>query len=65
MAEVLGNWNAYVPDASYMTQRGATFLFDANNQLIYEHRDRGILGFTVNPSYPLSFLFSKETAGIN
>ncbi|MFN9865723.1 MAG: AhpC/TSA family protein, partial [Pseudanabaena sp.] len=65
MAEVLGNWNAYVPDASYMTQRGATFLFDANNQLIYEHRDRGILGFAVNPSYPLSFLFSKETAGIN
>lgn len=65
MAEVLGNWNAYVPDASYMTQRGATFLFDANNQLIYEHRDRGILGFAANPSYPLSFLFSEETAGIN
>ncbi|NUN65311.1 hypothetical protein HCU40_11220 [Pseudanabaena biceps] len=57
MAEVLGNWQAYVPDASYMTQRGGTFLFDANNQLIYEHRDRGVLGFAANPSYPLSFLF--------
>ncbi|WP_271253335.1 peroxiredoxin-like family protein [Pseudanabaena sp. Chao 1811] len=60
MAEVLGNWNAYVPDASYMTQRGATFLFDTQGALIYEHRDRGILGFAANPSYPLSFLFQKE-----
>jgi hypothetical protein len=60
MAEVLSNWNAYVPDASYMTQRGATFLFDTQGELIYEHRDRGILGFAANPSYPLSFLFQKE-----
>ena len=59
MAEVLGNWQAYVPDASYMTQRGGTFLLDSNNQIIYEHRDRGILGFAANPSYPLSFLQLK------
>jgi hypothetical protein len=59
MAEVLGNWQAYVPDASYMTQRGGTFLFDAQNELIYEHRDRGILGFAANPSYPLQFLWEK------
>ncbi len=62
MAEVLGNWNAYVPDASYMTQRGGTFLFDAQGELIYEHRDRGILGFAANPSYPLSFLFAEQSA---
>ncbi|MBD2178247.1 AhpC/TSA family protein [Pseudanabaena sp. FACHB-1998] len=61
MTEVLGNWNGYVPDASYMTQRGATFLFDAEGKLIYEHRDRGILGFAANPSYPLTFLFQKES----
>jgi hypothetical protein len=60
MAEVLGNWKAYVPDAAYMTQRGATFLFDTNAQLVYEHRDRGILGFAENPSYPLSFLFQNQ-----
>ncbi len=60
MAEVLGNWNAYVPDASYMTQRGGTFLFDVDQKLIYEHRDRGILGFAENPSYPLDFLFPKS-----
>jgi hypothetical protein len=60
MAEVLGNWTAYVPDASHMTQRGGTFLFDAEKKLTYEHRDRGILGFSANPSYPLSFLFADQ-----
>ena len=62
MAEVLGNWTAYVPDASHMTQRGGTFLFDAENKLTYEHRDRGILGFSASPSYPLSFLFADRFA---
>jgi hypothetical protein len=62
MAEVLGHWQAYVPDASYMTQRGGTFLFDDQNELIYEHRDRNILGFAATPSYPLSFLFANQSA---
>lgn len=56
MTEVLSNWNTYVPDSSYLTQRGATFLFDSQGNLIYEHRDRGILGFAENMSDPLSFL---------
>lgn len=60
MAEVLSHWQSYVPDASYMTQRGGTFLFDAQDKLIYEHRDRGILGFAADPSNPLSFLFHDE-----
>ncbi|MEB3338620.1 MAG: hypothetical protein VKJ46_14220 [Leptolyngbyaceae bacterium] len=37
-------------------QRGGTFLFDAQGELLYEHRDRGILGFAANMSNPLSFL---------
>lgn len=56
MTEVLGNWNTYVPDVSYITQRGATFLFDSQGKLLYEHRDKGILGFAENMSNPLSFL---------
>jgi hypothetical protein len=56
MVEVLTNWQTYVPDASYLTQRGGTFLFDARGELLYEHRDRGILGFAENPSNPLIFL---------
>lgn len=57
MTEVLSNWNIYVPDSSYLTQRGGTFLFDSQGKLIYSHRDRGILGFAENMSNPLSFLY--------
>jgi AhpC/TSA antioxidant enzyme len=59
MTQVLGNWKTYVPDARYMTQRGGTFLFELDGmdgRLVYEHRDRGILGFAENMSRPLSFL---------
>jgi hypothetical protein len=56
MNEVLSNWKTYVPNASYLTQRGATFLFDTQGKLVYEHRDKGILGFAANMSNPLSFL---------
>lgn len=56
MSEVLSHWKTYVPNAAYLTQRGATFLFDAEGKLLYEHRDRAILGFAANMSQPLSFL---------
>ncbi len=56
MSEVLSNWKTYVPNSAHLTQRGATFLFDGEANLLYEHRDRGILGFAENMSYPLSFL---------
>ncbi|MBD2001005.1 AhpC/TSA family protein [Leptolyngbya sp. FACHB-541] len=59
MTEVLGNWKTYVPDAAHMTQRGGTFLFDRDGSLLYEHRDRGILGFAANMSDPLSFLLTE------
>lgn len=57
MTEVLSHWSTYVPDARYMTQRGGTFLFDQAGAVLYEYRDRGILGFAENMSYPLAFLF--------
>jgi len=56
MVQVLSHWKTYVPNAAYLTQRGATFLFDAQGNLLYEHRDRAILSFAANMSYPLSFL---------
>ncbi|MDJ0682163.1 MAG: peroxiredoxin-like family protein [Xenococcaceae cyanobacterium MO_167.B52] len=56
MTEVLSNWKTYVPNSAYLTQRGATFLFDSERNLLYEHRDQGILGFAENMSKPLSFL---------
>ena len=56
MTEVLSHWQIYVPDATYLTYRGATFLFEADGKLVYEWRDRNILGFAENMSDPLSFL---------
>lgn len=56
MGEVLSNWKTYVPNPAYLTQRGATFLFNDRGELLYEHRDRAILGFAENMSNPLSFL---------
>ncbi|MEL6162007.1 MAG: peroxiredoxin-like family protein [Cyanobacteria bacterium J06623_5] len=55
MGEVMRNWKAYVPDTAYLTQRGATFLFEGD-ELLYEWRDQNILGFAENMSRPLSFL---------
>jgi len=58
MTEVLNNWKTYVPDVSYITQRGGTYLFDSVGELTYQHRDRGILGFAETMSNPLAFLSS-------
>ncbi len=56
MSEVLGNWQVYVPNAAYLTQRGGTFLFDDRENLLYKYCDRGVLGFAENMSLPLAFL---------
>ena len=61
MTEVLSHWKTYVPNSAYLTQRGATFLFNAQGDLRYEHRDQAILGFAANMSNPLSFLFDLVT----
>jgi hypothetical protein len=56
MVEVLGHWRTYVPRDAYITQRGGTFLIDADNSLLYCHRDPGILGFSATMNRPLAFL---------
>ena len=56
MAEVLGHWRTYVPRDDFLTQRGGTFLLEADDSLLYSHIDRGILGFSATMARPLSFL---------
>ena len=60
MTEVLSNWSTYVPNSAYLTQRGATFLFDSQGNLLYKHSDPGILGFAENKSNPLSFVLQEN-----
>jgi hypothetical protein len=45
-----------VPRDDFLTQRGGTFLLEADDTLLYRHRDRGILGFSETMARPLSFL---------
>ncbi|MEB3263526.1 MAG: peroxiredoxin-like family protein [Synechococcus sp.] len=56
MNEVLRHWSTYVPRPDFITQRGGTFLLDANDTLLYSHRDPGILGFSATMNRPLQFL---------
>jgi hypothetical protein len=60
MVEVLGNWDEYVPDPTYLAQRGGTFLFDKQHQqqgqLVYKFLDKGVLTYSETMSRPLSFL---------
>ena len=56
MAEVMAHWSTYVPRDDFITQRGGTYLLDANDNLLYSYQDRGILGFSATRARPLSFL---------
>jgi hypothetical protein len=56
MVEVLGAWRTYVPRDDFLTQRGGTFLLEADDSVLYSHRDRGILGFSETMAQPLRFL---------
>ena len=56
MVEVLGRWRTYVPCDDFITQRGGTFILDADDSLLYVHRDQGILGFSTTMAKPLDFL---------
>tara|TARA_Y100001968_G_C19273559_1_gene675503 strand:+ start:166 stop:909 length:744 start_codon:yes stop_codon:yes gene_type:complete len=56
MIEILTNWNIYVPDVSFLTQRGATILINEKDQVLYEFFSEGLLCYSSNMSRPLSFL---------
>jgi hypothetical protein len=56
MVEVLGHWRTYVPRDDFLTQRGATYLLEREDSLLYCFQDRGLLGFSATMARPLSFL---------
>jgi len=58
MVEVLSNFNEYVPDQKYLNLRGATYIFNQNGDVLYEHRDTGVLAYSTTMSRPLTFLRS-------
>tara|TARA_Y100001968_G_C19290708_1_gene684072 strand:+ start:163 stop:894 length:732 start_codon:yes stop_codon:yes gene_type:complete len=56
MIEILSNWNIYVPDPSFLTQRGATIFINEKDQVLYEFISESLLGYSRNMNRPLSFL---------
>ncbi len=56
MIEILSNWNTYVPDSAFLTQRGATILLNEEDDVLYEFISESLLGYASNMSAPLSFL---------
>ena len=56
MIEILSNWNTYVPDSGFLTQRGATILLNEKDEVLYEFISESLLGYASKMSAPLSFL---------
>ena len=56
MNEIIKNWNDYILHEKYLPQRGASFLLNDKNQVIYKFFSNDVLGYSSNMRDPLGFL---------
>ncbi len=56
MKEIIQNWSDYILNEEYLPQRGASFLINDNNQIIYKFFSNDVLGYSPNMRDPLGFL---------
>jgi len=56
MNEIIQNWRDYILDEEYLPQRGASFLLNNKNQVIYKFSSTDVLGYSSNMRNPLGFL---------
>jgi len=56
MKEIIQNWGDYILDEEYLPQRGASFLLNDKNQVIYKFFSSDVLGYSLNMRDPLRFL---------
>jgi len=56
MNEIIHNWSDYILHAKYLPQRGASFLLNDRNQVIYKFFSNDVLGYSSNMRDPLGFL---------
>ena len=59
MLEILQNWNCYILDNKYLPQRGASFLINDKDQVIYKYFSNDVLGYSSRMEDPLAFLSEK------
>ena len=56
MKEIIQNWSDYILNEKYLPQRGASFLLNNKNQIIYKFFSKDVLGYSSNMRDPLGFL---------
>ena len=56
MSEIIQNWEDYIINEKFLPQRGATFLLNDENQVIYNFFSNDVLGYSFNMRDPLGFL---------
>ncbi len=59
MIEILYNWNDYILDNKYLPQRGASFLLNNKDQIIYNYFSQDVLGYSSKMEDPTAFLTEK------
>jgi len=56
MNEIIQNWCDYILNEKFLPQRGASFLLNNKNQIIYKFFSNDVLGYSSNMRDPLGFL---------
>ena len=56
MNEIIQNWSDYILNEEYLPQRGASFLLNDQNQVIYKFFSNEVLGYSSNMRHHLEFL---------
>ena len=56
MNEIIKNWDDYILHEKYLPQRGASFLLNDKNQVVYKFFSSDVLGYSSNMRDPLGFL---------
>ena len=56
MIEIFKYWEDYILNTKYLPQRGASFVVNNENQVIYKYFSKDILGYSSDMNKPLRFL---------
>ena len=56
MIEIIQNWEDYIFNDKFLPQRGASFILNNQNQVIYKYFSHDVLGYSYKMNNPLGFI---------
>ncbi len=56
MIEIIQNWEHYILNNKFLPQRGASFIINNQNQVIYKYFSQDVLGYSSTMNNPLGFI---------